>query len=121
MAKRATTKTTSNATVKPPATDKAKRPIAVVASPTVGRPRKPRPDAVDGHLGLRRIEAERKRRGWTVPQLATLSHLGTGTVQRLEAGHGSPSLGTVLAIAGAFGVSAAELLADVAMWTEPAK
>lgn len=103
-------------------TTKAPAPKTAEVQPARGgRPRAPRPDTLEGHLG-EQVERRRKAAGWTAQQLAKAADVGNGTVLSVERGEGSASLRVVVAIAHALGVSAAELLAEVDEWTAgPAK
>ena len=82
-----------------------------------GRPRVGRPP-ITTHRGslAARIETLRVNRGFTQPELARLSGLGLGTIARLERGDVSPSAETLIAIAGAFGLTGAQLMRGVAGW-----
>lgn len=81
-----------------------------------GRPRVERPEGLAGQLG-ERVEALRKEKTWSAADLATAARIGLGTVIRLEAGRTSPTLDTVLAVAGALGISGSELLKACPEWT----
>src|SRR4051812_16892417 len=83
----------------------------------MGRPRKERPDTMEGRLG-ERIETLRKDKGWDVVALASAAGVGNGTIQRLERGDTSPTLGTVLAVANGLGLSGEQLMRRVPDWTE---
>ena len=82
-----------------------------------GRPRVGRPP-ITTHRGslAARIETLRANRGFTQPELARLSGLGLGTIARLERGDVSPSVETVIALAGAFGLTGAQLMRGVTGW-----
>ena len=56
------------------------------------------------------VKERRARKGWTQEQLAARAGLTASTIGRVEAGHHVPSLATLEAIAGAFGVSLSALL-----------
>ena len=80
-----------------------------------GRPRKPRPDTLEGRLG-ERVEGLRKAKGWDLQQLADQAGLGRGTAQRVEAGTISTTIATVAAIAKGLGITPAELMKKVEGW-----
>jgi transcriptional regulator with XRE-family HTH domain len=55
-------------------------------------------------------------RKWPTTRLVTFSSVNVGTLPAIERGESSPSLGTVVKIAAAFGVKARELLDGVEGW-----
>jgi transcriptional regulator with XRE-family HTH domain len=57
-----------------------------------------------------RLHEERRRRRLSIRKLAELSGLSPTTVHQIEAGHGSPSLATLQALASTLGVPLAALL-----------
>ena len=61
----------------------------------------------------RRLRAMRRERGWTRYRLAKLSGLTGEGIRRLEGPASDPKLSTLFKLAGAFGVSVTELLANV--------
>jgi transcriptional regulator with XRE-family HTH domain len=83
----------------------------------VGRPRGARPDSMEGRLG-ERIEAVRKERGVAIGDLAQIAEIGRGTIGRIEQGAVSATIGNVLAIAHALGLSGEQLMKKVPDWTE---
>jgi ribosome-binding protein aMBF1 (putative translation factor) len=85
------------------------------ARPARGRLRTPRPEGLSGQLGVA-VERLRELRGWSSADLARAANLGVGTVIRVEGGRVSPALGTVLALAHAFGISGRDLLSACPDW-----
>jgi transcriptional regulator with XRE-family HTH domain len=68
-----------------------------------------RPPAVRLARSLRRLRA---RQAISLNQLARRSGVSTATLSGLEAGRGNPTMATLLALAPALGVSAADLLPE---------
>lgn len=62
------------------------------------------------HTLATRLSEERRRRRLSIRKLAELSGLSPTTVHQIEAGHGSPSLATLQALASTLGVPLAALL-----------
>ncbi len=85
------------------------------AHPARGRARRARPEGLSGQLGVV-VERLRDSRDWTSADLASAAKLGVGTVIRVEGGRVSPALGTVLALAHAFGISGQDLLSACPDW-----
>lgn len=81
----------------------------------VGRPRKERPDSLYGRLGAR-VHELRVARGLTSQELAKAAGVSFGLVLKVEAGHASIQLGTVLAIAEALTVPPSKLLKGLEGW-----
>lgn len=52
-----------------------------------------------------RVKALRKRRGWSLSELATATKLSAGYISQLERGVAQPSLATMIELARTFGVS----------------
>jgi ribosome-binding protein aMBF1 (putative translation factor) len=80
-----------------------------------GRARTPRPEGLSGQLGIA-VERLRESKCWSSADLARAANLGVGTVIRVEGGRVSPALGTVLALAHAFGISGQDLLSACPDW-----
>jgi transcriptional regulator with XRE-family HTH domain len=57
-----------------------------------------------------RVRAERARRGWTLDEFAARSGVSRRLVVQIESGDANPSLGTLLKLAAAIGVTLTELL-----------
>lgn len=70
------------------------------------------PTGVDTRIDTisRRLRALRDRRGLSIHGLARLSGLSTAHLSRIESGDRQPSIGSLLALAEALGVSAGDLL-----------
>ena len=83
--------------------------------PAKGRARTPRPEGLSGQLGVA-VERLRESKGWSSADLSRAANLGVGTVIRVEGGRVSPALGTVLALAHAFGISGQDLLSVCSDW-----
>lgn len=78
------------------------------------QPRK-RPNAASGEtLGAlaRTVRAARERRRWTLATLAERSGLSKGMLLQIEAARTNPSIGTLIRVANAFGVSVWQLFAS---------
>lgn len=58
-----------------------------------------------------RLRALRRQRGWSLDDLAERAHLSASTISRIETGKRSIGLDVLVALAGALGVDAGELLA----------
>ncbi len=56
--------------------------------------------------------AHRRDRGWTFEEAAGRFGVEPAFVRRIESGRTNPSLAVIVSIASAFGLSAAELLAE---------
>lgn len=67
----------------------------------------------DAERAAAHIKAARIKRGLTLDQLAFATGLDKGYLSRVERGHKSPSIATVLKIAKAIDVSVAQLLGEV--------
>lgn len=67
-----------------------------------------------------RLREERRRRRLSLRKLAEVSGLSPTTVHHIEAGHGSPSLATLQALASTLGVPLAALLESGPLRPEPA-
>jgi transcriptional regulator with XRE-family HTH domain len=82
-----------------------------------------------------RVRAERRRRQWTLDELATRSGVSRRLLVQLERGEANPSLATLLKLAAGLGVALTELLAEepetrsagvvagadaLTLWTTPA-
>ncbi|WP_132992681.1 helix-turn-helix domain-containing protein [Gordonia zhaorongruii] len=65
----------------------------------------------DGWIS-RRIARMRHDRGWTLATLSSKVNLSSTQLSRIESGARQPSVGTLIEIARAFGVSLSELVAD---------
>ena len=73
----------------------------------------PVPDTADDHRWIgRRIAQLRRERGWTLAALADRVGLSSTQLSRIESGTRQSSVGTLIEIARAFGVSLSELVAD---------
>jgi transcriptional regulator with XRE-family HTH domain len=70
-------------------------------------------DALSRMLAAR-LREERRRSRMSIRRLATLSALSPTTVHQIEAGHGSPSLATLQALAATLGVPLAALFEPAA-------
>jgi transcriptional regulator with XRE-family HTH domain len=57
------------------------------------------------------VRTRRKTRRWTIERLATEANLSPHYISGIENGHRDPSLSTVCAIAGAFGIEPSQLIA----------
>ena len=84
------------------------------------RSRSPAPEEDAGAVGERdnsrvaaHIKAARTKRGHTLDRLAAETGLDKGYLSRVERGHKSPSIATVLKISRALDVSVAQLLGEV--------
>jgi transcriptional regulator with XRE-family HTH domain len=55
---------------------------------------------------------ERLKRDWNQSDLAEAAVIGLGAVNALESGRGNPTLKTLQAVAAAFGMTVAELVAE---------
>jgi transcriptional regulator with XRE-family HTH domain len=61
-----------------------------------------------------RMRAMRKKRGWTLEQLASLSGVSRSMLSQIERGGANPTLGVAFRIAQAFGLSLGDLVDDLA-------
>lgn len=80
-----------------------------------GRPRTARPATLAGAIG-ERIEQLRVKRAWTSADLAETSSVGIATIIQLEGGRSNPKAETLAALALAFGMTPAKMLAGVKGW-----
>jgi CheY-like chemotaxis protein/DNA-binding XRE family transcriptional regulator len=76
-----------------------------------GRPEQQRADANRGQRIGQRVRQAREERGWTLESLAERTGIQAPNLSRLEAGKHLPSLPTLERVAGALGISIAQLLA----------
>jgi transcriptional regulator with XRE-family HTH domain len=66
-------------------------------------------DAVAAHV-CERVRTMRKKKGWTLEQLATSSGVSRSMLSQIERGAANPTLGVAYRIARAFGISLADLV-----------
>lgn len=86
------------------------------------------------NLIARRVREERKRRGWTLEQLAAQSQVSRAMISKIERGEANPSATLLVRVGDALGLSLSALmseppapaasalrrLADQPQWTDPA-
>ena len=64
------------------------------------------------HIG-KILKKHRKARGWDQNDLAEKANIARETISKIERGKCDPQISTLRAIAGAFGINPAELLAEI--------
>ena len=77
--------------------------------PEPGRPSDPQEGERDRAIG-RHVRQERLARAWTLAELSAHTGIKVPNLSRLENGKHSPSLGTLVKVADAFGIGVAHLL-----------
>lgn len=79
------------------------------ALPAGARPPRGHDDALGGHL-CRRVRDLRKRRGWSLEQLAAASGVSRSMLSQIERNEANPTLAVTYRIAQAFGMTLGDLL-----------